>query len=166
MLKHLYIECQRISRQMGNKNVPFWKTKTLEEMTRDEWESLCDGCGLCCLHTLQDAQTEKIHHTYVSCRYLDIERCRCIVYKDPYVAPSYCKKITPENVLQLNWLPDTCAYRYVAQGRGLERWHPLVSGDPDTVHQEGISAHNKAVSEQHVHPDDMEEFIICREDDD
>jgi uncharacterized cysteine cluster protein YcgN (CxxCxxCC family) len=150
---------------MRNKSAPFWKTKSLKEMSKAEWESLCDGCGLCCLYTLQEERTDKIYHTTVSCRYLDIERCRCTVYRDPYITPSYCKKITPDNIRRLNWLPDTCAYRCLAEGNGLAWWHPVVSGDPDTVHQAGISARDKAVSGRHVHPDDMVEFLFYKEED-
>jgi uncharacterized cysteine cluster protein YcgN (CxxCxxCC family) len=145
---------------MQKKSEPFWQTKALKEMSPEEWESLCDRCGLCCLHTLQDETTEVICLTCVSCRFLDIERCCCTVYHDPYVIPSYCRKITPDNIRQLDWLPDTCAYRLVAEQKKLPWWHHLISGDPESVHRSGISARNKAISERHVHPDDMENFII------
>jgi len=139
---------------------PFWKTKTLHEMNRKEWESLCDGCARCCLHKLQNKKTGKVYYTYVACRFLDVKTCRCTIYNDPYTTPSDCIKITPENVSRLKWLPDTCAYRRVAEKRNLEEWHPLVSGDPDSVHREGISIRDKTVSERQVHPEDLENFVI------
>ena len=145
---------------MRNKNPRFWETKALKEMSREEWESLCDRCGLCCLHTFQDEKTEEVFYTYVSCRFLDVEWCDCSVYNDPYVKPPYCKKITPENIHQLDWLPDTCAYRLAAEKRKLYWWHHLISRNSETVHGAGISVRNKAISERYVHPDDIENFII------
>lgn len=144
----------------------FWKQKSLSEMTRSEWEMLCDGCGQCCLHKMEDEDTGEVISTCVTCRYLDTQRCRCTVYNDPYRMPGYCKKLTPENVQQLHWLPETCAYRRIAEGKELEWWHPLVSGNPNTVHEAEISVRNKVVSESNVHPDDMEQFIVPEIDED
>jgi uncharacterized cysteine cluster protein YcgN (CxxCxxCC family) len=138
----------------------FWKKKSLSEMTPHEWEMLCDGCGRCCLHKLEDERTGEITPTYVSCRYLDIQRCRCTIYHDPYRLPRYCKKLSPENVRQFTWLPATCAYRRIAEGKPLEWWHPLVTGNPETVHEADISVRDKVVSESIVHPEDMEQFIV------
>ena len=133
-------------------------------MTLREWEILCDGCGLCCLHKMEDEDTGVVYQTYVACRYLDIRQSRCRVYHDPFMKPDYCKKLSPQNVLKLKWLPQTCAYRRIAEGKGLAWWHPLISGDPDTVHSAGISVRNKAVSELNVHPDDIERFMVPQED--
>ena len=138
----------------------FWKTKSLNEMTHHEWELLCDGCGICCLHKLEDRKTGKVFYTSVACQFLDIQQCRCVVYNDPYLTPSDCMKITPKIINGLKWLPKTCAYRRVAERRELEWWHPLISGNADSVHQAGISVRNRAVPEQQVHPDDIKNFII------
>ncbi len=120
---------------------------------------LCDGCGQCCLHKLEDEETGEVMLTYIACRYLDIQGCRCTIYNDPYQKPTHCRKLSSENVLLMHWLPDTCAYRRIAEGKELDWWHPLVSGNPDTVHEAQISVRNKVVSESNVHPDDMERFF-------
>jgi uncharacterized cysteine cluster protein YcgN (CxxCxxCC family) len=133
----------------------FWKTKKLEEMSPEEWESLCDGCGLCCLEKVQDEITGEIRELAVSCRHLDIESCRCDIYEVRTVVNPDCVRLTPENVKKIPWLPPTCAYRIVADGRDLKRWHCLLSGDPETVHEAGISAKNKAVDGKFVHCDDL-----------
>ncbi len=138
----------------------FWKTKTLDEMTPDEWESLCDGCARCCLHKLEDEDTMEVHYTSVVCRYLDESRCACTEYADRTRLVPDCVQLTPIGALDYDWLPISCAYRVVAEGRELEWWHPLVSGSPDTVHEAGISVKGKCVSELHVHPDSLEDQII------
>lgn len=118
---------------------PFWKTKALEDMTASEWESLCDGCGKCCLAKLEDEDTGEIHWTSVGCRLFDAERCRCSDYENRQSKVSDCVRLTPEKVRSIAWLPSTCAYRLVAEGRDLHDWHPLMSGDAGTVHSAGIS---------------------------
>jgi uncharacterized cysteine cluster protein YcgN (CxxCxxCC family) len=118
---------------------PFWVAKTLDAMTPDEWESLCDGCGRCCLVKLEDEDTGAIHYTDVGCTLLDPEACRCRDYANRQARVPDCVRLSPESVRALRWLPSTCAYRLVAEGRALEWWHPLVSGTPDTVHLAGIS---------------------------
>lgn len=148
-----------INRMPGVQN-PFWKIKTIDQMTRSEWESLCDGCARCCLHKFQDESTGEVSYTYVSCRFLEVHRCRCTIYNDPYINNLTCRKISPDNIRQLTWLPETCAYRLIAEKKDLAWWHPLVSGDPDTVHLASVSVRGIAVPEENVHPDDMEEFII------
>ncbi len=129
-------------------------------MTHREWEALCDGCGLCCLHKMEDEDTGEVYLTYVTCRYLDIQHSRCRVYHDPYMMPDYCKKLSPQNVQKLTWLPETCAYRRIAEGKRLEWWHPLISGNLNTVHEAEISVRNKAISELNVHPDDMKYITL------
>ncbi len=126
---------------------PFWRTKSLDEMNGAEWESLCDGCGRCCLHKLEDWDTGEIAWTDVACRLLDGESCRCKDYPGRQAEVPDCIPLTPETVRGLAWLPPTCGYRLVAEGRDLYWWHPLVSGDPDSVHQAGVSVRGRTVSE-------------------
>ena len=145
---------------MLNDHSPFWKTKNLQELSRQEWESLCDGCGLCCLQKLEDRKTGRIDYTSVSCYLLDIERCRCRSYENRMLLVRDCLQLTPANVVTFRWLPKTCAYRLLTAGKELYWWHPLVSGDAETVHRAGISARDRAISEEYVHPDDIEAYIL------
>lgn len=138
----------------------FWKVKTLFEMDKDEWESLCDGCARCCLHKLEDEETMQVHYTSVVCRYLDEDRCACTEYEDRTRLVPDCVQLTPIGALDFHWLPSTCGYRLVAEGKDLFWWHPLVSGSRDTVHEAGISVKGKCVSETYVHPDALEEHVI------
>ncbi len=128
--------------------VPFWRVKTLETMTRAEWESLCDGCGRCCLHKLRDEETEELAFTEVACRLLNIATCRCADYENRRKWVPDCVKLTPRRVAAADWLPPTCAYRLVAEGKDLPWWHPLVSGDPETVHRARVSVRGRAVRER------------------
>lgn len=137
---------------------PFWKTKRLAEMSEAEWESLCDGCGLCCLNKLEDEDTGEIAFTRAACRYLDIGSCRCTDYENRHRNVPDCVALTPAKLHRLHWLPESCAYRLVAEGKDLPWWHPLVSGDPETVHRSGISARGRVVSEEGV--DDLEDYLI------
>jgi len=118
---------------------PFWKTTPMEAMSREQWESLCDGCGKCCLAKLEDEDTGDIYWTSVGCRLFDAGTCRCIDYANRGALVADCVQLNPENVRTISWLPSTCGYRLVAEGQDLRWWHPLVSGSPDTVHQAGIS---------------------------
>jgi uncharacterized cysteine cluster protein YcgN (CxxCxxCC family) len=129
---------------------PFWKTKSLQEMTEAEWESLCDGCGKCCLIGLEDEDTGEIYLTDVSCKLLDAQTCRCKDYDNRKSQVPDCVKLTPANVGELGWLPRTCAYRLVHEGRDLFAWHPLVSGDPESVHRANVSVQGKVRSEKGV----------------
>ena len=126
---------------------PFWRSKTLAEMTRQEWESLCDGCGRCCLNKLQEEGSDKTYFTDVACKLLDCKTARCKDYKHRQKKVKDCVRLTPKSVRRIVWLPPTCAYRLVADGRDLYWWHPLVSGDPETVHTAGISVRGRVVSE-------------------
>ncbi len=126
---------------------PFWQTKRLEQMTREEWESLCDGCGLCCLVRFEDEDTGEVVPTRVHCKLFDAERCTCIDYANRKQHVPDCIKLTPWNIEALRWMPLSCGYRRINEGRGLADWHPLVSGDPETVHAAGVSVRGQTVSE-------------------
>jgi uncharacterized cysteine cluster protein YcgN (CxxCxxCC family) len=139
---------------------PFWKTKSLAEMTPEEWELLCDGCGRCCLHKVEYNDTGEVFYTNVACRLLDTYHCRCTAYEDRLDLVPTCLVMTPAKAAELEWLPPTCAYRRLALGMDLERWHPLVSGNPDTVHQAGISVRGLVVPEEIVPPHQLEDHII------
>jgi len=127
---------------------PFWKTKTLEEMSSAEWESLCDGCGKCCLSKLEDEDTGDIYFTSVGCRLFNAQTCRCGDYVNRLEKVPDCIGLTPTNVRTISWLPSTCAYRLVAEGRDLYPWHPLVSGDPDSVHRAGVSMRGRVTASE------------------
>ena len=139
---------------------PFWRTKTLEEMTSAEWESLCDGCGRCCLNKLEDWDTGEIYWTNVACTLLDGGSCRCKKYEARFETVPDCVSLTPEEVRTLTWLPPTCAYRLVADGRDLAWWHPLVSGDAATVHEAGVSVRGQVVSEDDVPVEAYEDHVV------
>jgi uncharacterized protein len=126
----------------------FWKIKSLAEMSRGEWESLCDGCGKCCLEKLEDGWTGEIAYTDVACRLLDLRTCRCTRYAERRRFVPNCEQLDPQNVRTFKWLPSSCAYRLLAEGKDLPWWHPLVSGDPDLVHRVGASVRGRAVSER------------------
>lgn len=150
---------------MADKQVPFWQSKSLQEMTRREWESLCDGCGRCCLNKLIDDNTNTIYTTTVACKLLDLNTGRCSNYKHRRKLVADCIMFTPKTLHEyFDWLPDSCAYRLLATGHELPTWHPLVSGHPESVHQAGYSIRGKAVSEEEVpSPQDWFDYIIHRE---
>jgi len=139
---------------------PFWKTKSLAEMTPDEWELLCDGCARCCLHKVEYKETGEVFYTNVACRLLDTYHCRCTAYEERLDLVPTCLVMTATKATQLEWLPQTCAYRRLALGMDLEWWHPLVSGNHNTVHQAGISVRGIVVPEEIVPPDQLEDHII------
>lgn len=127
---------------------PYWKRKTLAQMSRAEWEGLCDGCGRCCLHKLRDEDTDALEWTNVACRLLDTRTGLCGDYANRRARVPDCIKLTPARLARIDWLPPTCGYRLVGEGRDLPDWHPLVSGDPDTVRAAGISVRGRVVSER------------------
>ncbi len=129
---------------------PFWKRKSLDEMSPAEWESLCDGCAKCCLGKVDDPAGTGLVTTAVACRLLDIEACRCTSYGDRHRFVPDCVRLTPAKVRKLAWLPATCAYRLLAEGGDLPGWHPLISGEPESVHAAGQSVRGRAISERGV----------------
>ncbi len=143
----------------------FWENRSLDEMTAREWESLCDGCGRCCLLKLEDEDSGELFYTNVVCEFHDSEQCRCTCYDDRTLLVPDCIRVTPRVAREQTWLPATCAYRLLAEGKPLYDWHPLVSGNPDSVHQAGISIRGKAVPEQYVHRDELAEHLISLESD-
>jgi len=138
----------------------FWKKKPLSELTDGEWEALCDGCGRCCLRKLEDDETGEVFYTGVACLLLNIHSCRCTSYADRARYVPECLQLTPETILEYHWLPLTCAYRRLAKGKDLPPWHPLVSGDPESVHRAEISVRDKVVSERFVREDDLEAYVL------
>lgn len=139
----------------------FWETVPLERMTRAEWESLCDGCGKCCLHKLEDEETGEILPTNVACKLLDRRSGLCRDYRNRKMHVPECVRLTPAKLRTLDWLPSTCAYRLLGEGKPLADWHPLVSGDPESVHKAGISVRGWTVSE--VDAGDLEHHVVERE---
>jgi hypothetical protein len=140
--------------------LPFWQAKPLDQLSDDEWESLCDGCALCCLIKLEDPDTHEVAYTRVACQWLDLHRCTCRDYINRHTLEPFCVKLTVERIGQFAWLPPTCAYRLLAEGKPLPDWHPLVSGDPQSVHHAGISVRGKALSARDVPEDDWVDYLL------
>ncbi len=147
---------------MAAKVEPFWKRKTLDQLDQDEWESLCDGCGLCCLQKLEDEEDGSVYYTRIACKLLDLKTCRCSNYPKRRDFVPDCIQLTPGQASEFQWLPPTCGYRLVAEGKDLESWHPLVCGDPEMVHNAGISQVGAMLSETAVPEDDWEDYMIFR----
>ena len=131
-------------------------------MSLDEWEALCDGCGQCCLHKLEDEDSSEIFYTEVACRLLDTKSCRCTKYSARKKLVPDCVILKPENVDQFNWLPKTCAYRLLSEAKELFSWHPLISGSPNSVQDAGISVKGKIISERSA--GDLQDHIIDLDD--
>ncbi|SMF13078.1 YcgN family cysteine cluster protein [Pseudobacteriovorax antillogorgiicola] len=136
----------------------FWKVKTLEQLSPSEWESLCDGCGKCCLNKLEDEETGDLVFTNVACKLFDSQACRCKNYQKRRRFVPDCQILTPKKVRRLSWLPATCAYRLVAEGKDLPKWHHLVSGNKHSIHKAGASVKGKVVSEERVK--DLEDHVV------
>lgn len=137
-------------KQKINQELPFWKTKLLGEMTETEWESLCDGCGKCCLFKVEDMDTGQVHYTDIACRMLDLNTCRCKIYEHRFEVIKDCLSLTYAKLQEIDWLPESCAYRRLNEGKNLPWWHPLVSGSQDSVRHAGISVCGRAVPELSV----------------
>jgi uncharacterized cysteine cluster protein YcgN (CxxCxxCC family) len=139
---------------------PFWRTKSLEQMTVREWESLCDGCGLCCLIRFEDEETGEIIPTRVACKLFDDDACRCSNYAERKTHVPDCIKLTPHNIEDLQWMPLSCAYRRLYEGKPLPLWHPLITGDPQSVHRAGVSVRGQTVSETTLDdPEDALDYV-------
>lgn len=136
----------------------FWQEKSLTEMTVDEWESLCDGCGLCCLIQLEDEDTGDLALTSVVCKYINTADCSCTDYANRCTNVPTCMKVTPENIPDLYWMPETCAYKLLHEGKDLYPWHHLISGSRKTVHEAGISMRDVMIKENEV--DDPEDYVV------
>ena len=129
---------------------PFWKTKRLDELSPEEWASLCDRCALCCRLKEEDEETGEVVYLPIACRLLDIETCLCRNYENRQILVPECMVLTPEKVKSLSWLPSSCAYRLLAEGFDLPDWHPLITGDPESAHDAGFSVRDRVISELDV----------------
>ena len=143
----------------GANDIPFWKRKALSELSAQEWESLCDHCGRCCLVKLQDEDSGEIHYTRVICALYDRANGGCMAYGTRHELMPDCLRLTPETVRDIPWLPRTCAYRCLAEGRDLPAWHPLMTGDPRSVRRAGVSVLGRVVSEREVREEDLPDYI-------
>jgi uncharacterized cysteine cluster protein YcgN (CxxCxxCC family) len=139
---------------------PFWETKALSEMTTQEWESLCDSCGKCCLLKLEDEDSGQVHYTRVACRYLDQRKCRCTVYSKRQRLVPTCVKLRPDELDALLWMPSTCAYRLLHEGRPLPIWHPLIAGSRQAMKESGNTVTGRVISEDFVHEEGLIEHIV------
>ena len=139
---------------------PFWETTPLQDMTIEQWESLCDGCGRCCLHKLQDEDSEEVYYTSIACRLLDTDTCQCSDYPNRKQHVPECLKLTVADIPDFHWLPETCAYRLISEGQPLKKWHPLISDSNDSVEEYGISAKSFAISEHLIPEEEWEDHII------
>ncbi len=152
-----------VRRPTGNRittMVMFWRQKSLAEMSKDEWESLCDGCARCCLVKLEDEESGEVVYTDLTCRLLNLDSCRCTRYADRQSLVPDCVSLDPELASRVSWLPSTCAYRRLAEGKDLPEWHPLITGDLETVHLAGVSVRHRAISETEVVEEDLEDHVV------
>jgi uncharacterized protein len=142
------------------KTQPFWKTKKLDEMTPSEWESLCDGCAKCCLVKLENEDTRELYFTSLACKLLDCKTAQCRDYPNRKKYVPVCVKLTPKIVAEVDWLPDSCAYKLVHEGKDLHDWHHLVCGDREEVHRRGFSARGRVRSEEGIDDEEAMDYLI------
>ncbi len=145
---------------MSSNTPRFWESKALSDMNKAEWEALCDGCGKCCLHKLEDEDSGEIVYTDIACELLDCDSCQCGNYSQRKQIVPDCLSLSPETIEDYPWLPSTCAYRMLSEGRPLEPWHPLLSGRTESVHEAGMSVSGRVLSAAYIHPDDYEERVV------
>lgn len=141
---------------------PFWQRKKLAEMTPSEWESLCDGCALCCLQKLEDEDTGDVYYTDVHCRYMERSNCQCTVYQERQQKVPECVWLTPAQAEHFFWLPPTCSYRLLAENKPLPEWHPLITGDANSVHQANVSIRNKGIADDQIAESEWQDRIIWK----
>jgi len=147
--------------QMINLRKKFWETTDMTDMSRDEWEALCDGCGKCCMLKLEDDVTHRVHYTNIACRLFDDKTCQCGSYALRQQLVATCVVLTPENIERnAHWMPSTCAYRLLEEGNPLPDWHPLITGNPNSPREADISMHGKTIAEYEVNEEDLEDHII------
>ena len=144
---------------MSNQRPAFW-TLPIATLTRAEWEALCDGCGQCCLHKAEDEDTGAIYPTNVACRLLDVNTCRCTNYADRHELVPECAVLSPDHPELFEWMPETCAYRLMHEGKSLPDWHPLITGNPQSVHAHGASARKKLIPEFLADEEHLEKYIV------
>ena len=140
--------------------MPFWEDKTLDQMSPEEWEALCDGCGRCCLVKLEDEDSGEIITSDVRCKLLDGDSCACSDYPNRQAIVPDCIKLTPQNVATIAWIPRTCAYRRLAEGKGLAWWHPLISGDMQTIEDVGVSVRGRTFDEREIEAGEWEDHAV------
>lgn len=148
----------------NDNNNPFWQTTTLTEMSRDQWESLCDHCGKCCLLKLQDEDASEdkysVYYTDIVCDLFNKDNGDCADYDNRQTLIPNCVRLTQDNLEELEWMPPSCSYRRIMEGRGLPKWHHLITGNMETVHLQKKSVLGRVVFEHEVDEDDLEEHII------
>jgi len=137
----------------------FWEYKTLSKMSDKEWESLCDGCGKCCLNKIIDDDTEELHFTNVSCHLLHTKTCQCRKYEQRFKLVKDCVKVSLDDIEQFHWLPASCAYRRLVEGKPIPEWHPLISGSKSAMHKGGFSVRGKIISESAIVAENLEDYI-------
>ncbi len=140
--------------------MPFWDEKSLTEISREEWESLCDHCGKCCLLKLEDENDSSVYYTHIICNLFDVKVGGCTDYWNREVLVPTCLRLTQDNLEQIEWMPPSCAYRRIMEGRGLAKWHHLVSGDKNTIHETGNSVLGRVIFEKDVDEETLEEHIV------
>lgn len=138
----------------------FWEKKSLAQLNQDEWESLCDGCGKCCLVKLEDEETRLIHYTSVSCRFMDAQKCRCTVYPKRQQLMPTCVVLRPDELDNLYWMPSSCAYRLLHEGKPLPIWHPLLAGDNKAMIASGNTIRGKVISEDYIAEEDLQDHVV------
>ena len=146
---------------MTTKKVYFWEQKTLDQLSHDEWESLCDGCAKCCLQQLEDEDSGTLVFTDVACDLLDGATCRCSDYSNRSERVPSCMTLTPSNVTECaEFAPPSCAYRLLVEGKPLPEWHHLLSGSPETIHTRNLSVRDKTRSASSVQEEDLEDYVV------